>query len=304
MMYGFTNPYVDNGTYIFFRNSEAGVTHGSEVNGGFIAWQKPSGVKFIHIVAIGGGGAGGYGRTSATGARGGGGGGGGAGITTGSFLASLLPDILYIKPGGGGAPSASEASAGGAGRNTYVSIGYPTETYPLIVAPGGSGGGSTINNVGGAAATAVAALNISSMPFACIGKFDAVGGVVGRVGGTAGADALSGVLLVGTVVSGGTGGGSMNSNAGGSTLWRSGGTTVTYTGDLNVPTSTGAFSSDGPDGYTSFNPFFSTGGIGGGGGGFLAGKGGLGSGGGGGGGGVIGSPGAPGGDGVVIITCV
>ena len=293
-MYGIPNPYENDGTYIFSYNP------GSDVNGRFILWQKPHGIKLINILAIGGGGGGGAGHGGATLTnRGGGGGGGGAGITSGLFPAALIPDIIYISPGAGG-------TSGVAGGNTIVAAGYPFSTYPLIAAPGGNFGTVGTALAGGVGGTAVSALTISSMPLACIGRFTATAGVVGYSGGWSSGTAANGlqsITLAGSIVSGGAGGGAITtSNVNGLGGPRNVSPAID---DLNIPKQITGVSTEQEAGFESFKPLFSSGGGGAPGGVSIGGTGGFGSGGGGGGGGLTtGGLGGNGGDGLVIITCM
>ena len=107
----------DQNTFIFMGTP-------SITDGVFCAWQKPHGIEYIYILAIGGGGGGAGGATGSPGLeRPGGGGGGSGGITCGMFPASFLPDTLYIRAGEGGA-GGSALSAGSAGKDSVVGL-YP-----------------------------------------------------------------------------------------------------------------------------------------------------------------------------------
>src|SRR5574343_336906 len=71
-------------------------------------WSKPRGVQMVMILAVGAGGGGGNGFSAAAGsARGGGGGGGSGAISRVIIPAILLPDVLYVSPGVGGAATAA-----------------------------------------------------------------------------------------------------------------------------------------------------------------------------------------------------
>jgi hypothetical protein len=90
---------------------------------GWYTWTKPLGKTMAHIVCFGSGaGGGGGGATNTTG----GGSGGGASNSTLSIPLNLLPDVLYVQPGLGGAAGAS-ATGGSAGNISYVSV-YPATT--------------------------------------------------------------------------------------------------------------------------------------------------------------------------------
>src|SRR5215203_6721402 len=79
-------------------------------------WTKPRGITQVLLFAVGGGAGGGAGLTGiATADRSGGGGGGSAATTRAVYLASVLPDVLYILPGQGATGGAASGSAGNAG---------------------------------------------------------------------------------------------------------------------------------------------------------------------------------------------
>ena len=82
---------------------------------GWHSWRKPRGVSFIQFFCLGGGGGGGGGFAGAVGAAAAGGGGGASAQSSIIFPAHLLPDVLYISVGYGGAGSSGTGVAGGAG---------------------------------------------------------------------------------------------------------------------------------------------------------------------------------------------
>lgn len=269
------------------------------------AWQKPRGISQVMIFAVAGGGGGGGGLTGATAsARGGGSGGGSGSITRVIFPAIILPDVLHVQPGLGGA-GAVASGTGAAGIASKV-FARPTGVTADIICQAGSGGGgnpgtTTTNSGGGAASAAVA----GNAPWLASGLFIATPGVGGGAGGSgAGANAGSGlVAFTGQVITGGAGGGSTptgNTDAAGGS--------ITAAGLLELARSGGAtVGGKGDEGVSSLTPFWSTGGAGGGsngaGTGGKGGRGGYGSGGGGGGGGITGGAGGDGGDGIVIVAC-
>ena len=84
-------------------------------------WTKPRNCKFVSFFVIGGGAGGGGGQSTVSTARTGGGGGGGSSSVRAIFPANLIPDILYIQVGVGGA-GGTAAGNGTAGSLSYVSI--------------------------------------------------------------------------------------------------------------------------------------------------------------------------------------
>ena len=82
-------------------------------------WIKPRGVKFVYIMAVGGGSGGGNGLNSAT--TSGGGPGGGSGAQSACLLpAQFVPNTLYIQAGNGGLGASTTAGTGAAGTISYV----------------------------------------------------------------------------------------------------------------------------------------------------------------------------------------
>jgi hypothetical protein len=280
--------------------------------GSIQTWQKPRGAKFIHIFAIGGGGGGGGGGVvTSTGTRAGGGGGGSAGFCRGFYPAFLLPDILYVQVGAGGAGGASQ-TGGSAGTTSFVSL-TPAQTptlAPIILSGNtncGSGGGAG----GVSTSTAGAAGLVATVPGnAIVGgvlglNILAVSGFIGKPGSLsngAGSPAFTGSNLA----QGGASGGFRN---GSTSTFGTGGTNTSGSVILLSNVNGGLESGSGDSGYASLVPFCSMGG--GGGGGTLGatggrgGDGGYGSGGGGGGSATTtGGRGGKGGDGLVIITTI
>ena len=291
---------------------------------GITPFVKPYGIKFVHIICIGGGGGGGAsGVTSAT-AGAGGSGGGAAGITTGIFPADFLPDTLYVSVGAGGAGGSAEnhsaaSTAGGLSAIYLLNQVSTTTNGILLMAPGGNGAAGSIDATVGAAGALVSAAIITQMPAASIGTFTSMDGPAGGAGATASNSpayaftptaVVSVVALESSIVCGGAGGGAVNSVdsaiSGGSVE-----VTTNALGNINLPTITGGTTSTNADNGTFlFNPYFvSLGGAGGGGSVTTnkpGGVGGMGSGGGGGGGGRTAngtSNGGNGGNGIVIISC-
>jgi hypothetical protein len=134
----------------------------TEVSGtSWQAWQKPRGMSFLQIIAIGGGGGGGRG------AQAGGGGGTSAATSINTFCCNDLPDTIYINIGIGGNGATSTLSAT-AGINTFVTI-YPESSSVLhrltIVAGGGAGNnavGTAFGSTGTAGAESLVSLAVLS----------------------------------------------------------------------------------------------------------------------------------------------
>jgi len=122
-------------------------------------WNKPKGIKFVYIIAVGGGGGGRSGFAGTSTLMSGGQGGGQGGIQQSLILAQLLPDILYVNPGHGGlggsaitiTTSQTIGTNGANGGTSWVTI-YPSTTNSelgLVVAGAGFGGGGGGGSGGG-----------------------------------------------------------------------------------------------------------------------------------------------------------
>jgi|LakMenEpi03Aug12_release.lakeMendotaPanAssembly.Ray.scaffolds.fasta_scaffold01642_5 hypothetical protein len=311
---------------IFYANGPMYVTSLSAITQtAFQIWQKPNGVKFVHFFVMGAGAGGGNSSNATVNAKGGGGG-GSAGHVTGLFLASVLPDTLYINVGvggvGGGGISGTQSTgnggdgSGGNGALSYVMI-YPdtgfTATNVVLqsgsaAAVGGRTGGSASTN-GQAGTVWTPTGNLLSK----LGLVSAYAGQAGVAGVTSGVGAN---LLISGITTGGGGGAGTSSS-----VPFNGGSIIGY-GNV-IPTVSGGTSAStlttsGTSGYMlsipntvgmANNPMFFAGGAGGASSSVAGGRGGngaFGSGGGGGGGISSGSnkgSGGRGGDGIVIITC-
>lgn len=289
---------------------------GAVTSGNWQIWSKPKNIRFIKIWMIGGGGGGGGGAKNINGvSRGGGGGGGSSAIAQGIFPANLLPDILYIYVGQGGAGGAAQTT-GSAGELSYVGVRPNISSINLILQSGaaaaGAGGGTSTSGNGsaGSAGTIFAQANAQ---LSYLGVINLTAGVAGVAGGNGLTPTAGSSVTITLPVTGGAGGGSSTS----ASVDLLGGSII---GMGFVPTiSTGVTGSfvDGNDGFNSipsqksnnYIPLFFTGGAGGSGNGLGAGgNGGDGSFGCGGGGGAAGNSsfggclGGRGGDGLVIIT--
>ena len=278
----------------------ANARNGSEVQtfnalgaGDWQTWLKPRGKSNVTIIGMGSGGGGGNGFAGAAAtARGGGGGGGSGGLMRLIIPADLLPDVLYINVGIGGA-------VGGNGFLTAVSIRPDSLNQSrVLVAFGGSAGGSGTNAAAGAAGAAGVSANTHVTGFWGINY-----PTLGNTGAAGGAQtgAVGSPITWGSATppnSGGAGGGGTTSAdfAGGG---------IVAAGFFPSISGGAAGTFNGADGFESKIPLAFCGGAGGGASNLAAGgnggKGAIGSGGGGGGGGVTAGVGGPGGGGLVII---
>ena len=114
----------------------------------FFTWRRPTDISMIYILAIGGGGAGGSGTATP---YFGGGGGASGGINVMVYPASIVPDILYVRPGCGGVPGATSNQWGAQGGASVVcfrnkrndwAVTQDRDPYPFTYyayAPGGLG---------------------------------------------------------------------------------------------------------------------------------------------------------------------
>jgi hypothetical protein len=272
-------------------------------------WTKPYGRSMLNILCIGGGGGGGGGFTAAAGnARGGGGGGGSSGQTRVLVPLHLLPDVLYIQVGVGGAGVGSGGGTAPSGVLSYVAI-APNTTATNVLAVSGNaaaaGGGTGTGAAVGAAGVAGTIATIANMPLAGLGHHWFIAGQIGAAGGAV-AGAIGGPAVFPTtsvLTMGGAGG------AGTTSADFAGGIITAITSSFLSearPQGAAAGSNPGSSGFLLTRPFFSYCGLGGSasnsGVGGAGGYGGPGSGGGGGGGGTTGGVGGTGGAGIVVMT--
>lgn len=288
----FNIPNNQSSTSIFYANGNTWQT-----------WQKPRNCSFVWMMAIGGGGGGGGSYVALGASNNAFTGGGGGAVTRGLFNASLIPDILYIQVGLGGAGGGVNSS-GVAGGRSFVSLTPSSASLSgLFFASGGAGaaGGGSVA-VAGETAIGTASANMMTLSNfmstagnnSVIGVFPTPASVTPLTSQITTAGASGGALATGTT-----------SYSGGSILATSFSPLI-----LGGSASTTSNGEKGGDGYTSFDPFMSTGGAGGGAGwsGFSAGAGGAGGLGSGGGSAGVASPGATGasggkgGDGLVVIV--
>ena len=260
-------------------------------------WRKPKGCSFVYILALAGGGSGGAGFTRAPNGAGGGGGGGGGSATLRLMIpAFLLPEVLHIAVGAGGAPSSN------AGQVTVIAVQPAGSGFNLMVA--GAPAGGTVGLVG-AAGTGGAGGAATTNNLIALGISSTTTGVTGTAGGVqTGAAGVASSFLAGA--------GPMIAGCG------SGGAGCTTTdfagGVLNSPSGTfiaalpggAAAGGNGTPGIQVPGMFAFTGGSGGGsnnsGVAGAGGDGAIGSGGGGGGAGQTGGAGGRGGNGIVVIV--
>ncbi len=301
---------------------------------GWHTWVKPRGAKFVQFTVIAGGGGGASGVLGSNSAAAGGGGGGSSAHYKGFFSTDLIPDILYISVGFGGAGGAAVPIINGsgligiAGVASYISIApnLTTTTQYLCTVNGGGVGVAPVGATAGATGGGGAVTSISNMPLSTLGiQTGATGGgatnatMAGQIGAAGGA-AVGGLSLLlpgsGIVLGGGSGGGGLGLSS----------TVGAIGGFLNVSSlifpivlggvAGGTTTANGGDGTNGFQPiqglFYYMGGAGGASGGGAGGNGGRGGngaygcGGGGGGAALTGftsGAGGNGGNGLVIASC-
>ena len=278
-------------------------------------WVKPKGASMVYMAAISGGGGGGAGFTRASGNGGGGGGGACSGISTFICHANLLPDVLNVQAGCGGAGGVAGVSAAVTGTPSFVLTSKKPAIPNIILASGiTSGPGAGAVGLVGSGGTGGAAPTIATIqPFHLLGIWTTTVGLIGVAGGTVGTAGASVTAWAGLTMSPGAGGGGVSTGTNPS----GGAQTATAALDLGaagfIPAGAGGVRAGGVNGgyihgqqgFFMLEPFFATGGSGGAGQdagvGGNGGKGGIGCGGGGGGAGTTGGSGGRGGDGLVVI---
>lgn len=185
----------------YFQNNNSNV-QGFFNGGTWQTWIKPRGAKMVNIICQGSGAGGGGGYYVAAGAspRGAGGGGGSGATARLTIDANLLPNILYILPGIGGAgglgtqtASGPVASTGTSGQNSFITLIPSTTSVSNVVlrsgttaAVGGAGGSSSAGGTGGASETVSL---IANSIFANLGTFTFQGGTAGIAGAFPGSSA-------------------------------------------------------------------------------------------------------------------
>ena len=102
----------------YFQTGNSNVQAFYSNPGGWQTWIKPRGAKSINILCIGAGGGGG----SYNAIQQAPGGGAAAGYVRATYQANILPDVLYVQTGIGGAGTTTSPQNGGTGSVSYVSI--------------------------------------------------------------------------------------------------------------------------------------------------------------------------------------
>ena len=178
---------------------------------GWFSWMKPAGCSWIYIFMIGAGGGGGR---PANGALTTAAGGGGSGSVMRSLIpATLLPDIIYIRPGFGGLGSTNANGNGATGVASYISIAPNTTAQNVILftTAGVFGSAVTTGGAGGNASTG------GNFVFGNVGLFTAIAGQTGGAGAAAantnGSDVTFGAS--GIPITSGAGGGNGTGSGGG-----------------------------------------------------------------------------------------
>jgi hypothetical protein len=294
----FNIPNNQDNVSIFYANGSAWQT-----------WRKPRNCSYVWMMCIGGGG-GGAGviytnNLSGTTVNTAGTCGGGSGaVTRALYNASLIPDLIYVQVGLGGAGGAAAGTTtlvnGASGTRSFISSAPITSVQNVFCCSGTVGAGGGQYAAGGAGET------VATTGVAGIISMATWSSTVGQAGALAGASITP---LTSQITSGGAGGGGLNSS-----VPISGGSINATSISSQILGSAGNPSVIAGCGTTSFKPFFSLGGAGGGGGFFTnivgGGNGGIGSGGGGsgvlqnGGSSFTGTTGGNGGDGIVFIIAI
>lgn len=199
----------------YFQNQNSNV-QGFFNGGTWQTWIKPRGAKLVNIICQGSG-AGGGGGFQSTGTKAGGGSGGSGATARLTINAKLLPDILYILTGVGGAGGLGGAPATGGitGQNSFVTLIPNTSSVSNVVLRSGTvpaiqgGAGTTAGGSSGAGSTIGA---IGNNIFASLGTFSFQAGVAGQTGwyASVGANITPSNFLVGAGGGGGTVGNAVN----------------------------------------------------------------------------------------------
>jgi len=283
-------------------------------NLGYQTWHKPRKCNFVYIISIDGGGGGSSGYTNTTLGTSG----GGAGSVTRALIDSkFIPDTLLVKVGRGGKGGAAQFSAG-----TAQNTGATGEVSGIFVATSQVNSQSTGNNassfLGGFSTAAGGSLSSGAGAAATIAGASFLVGLINfvSIAGTSGANANTSVTpvdiqpLTSQINTGGAGGGGPRTII--DTAYNGGSiNSSSFSPRIAGGIGDAALGTNGAHGFTSWKPFFSTGGAGGGGAsgsacfGGRGGDGGIGSGGGAGGSVPASSTtgaGGDGGDGIVIIV--
>jgi len=209
-----------NGTFGFVTSTAGTATPGATFTlmvPQWQTWRKPRGCKWVYMLGVGGGGSGGCGVN--TGTTSGGGSGGGSGSQSVVMIpAMFVPDILYIACGNGGLAQTASGLTGLPGLQTYVAIepdiGMDFNKNLLWANPGNVTGTAATTSSGGLAGAAAAAGFIAYMPLAGRAFYNLLAGQTGSGGGSGGTGATLSIPATGSMVTGGSGGGSVGSAGG------------------------------------------------------------------------------------------
>lgn len=291
------------------------IFYANQGNFAYQTWKKPKKCNFVYILSIDGGGGGASGVSTILNGATTNGCGGGSGASNRMLINSnFVPDILYVKVGKGGLGGAS--TTGGGGSISGGSVGESSGVFCLsnVSSQGNANqassfiGGNT-SSQGGNASAGVAGTSTSSLASNILIGLTNFISLAGRASVNGSINTLPSSIdpLTSHIVTAGCAGAGTNGTV---TPLNGGGINASsisplISGGIGGTTTGG----DGANGYTSWKPFFSTGGAGGGNattsGGVAGngGNGGIGSGGGAGGNANFGTSGkgGNGGDGIVII---
>jgi hypothetical protein len=142
------------------------------------SWMKPAGCSWIYIFCQASGGGGGRPNNGSISV---GGGGGATGGTTRMLIpAFMVPDILYVRPGSGGAGATTANTAGSIGVTSHVSMAANTTTANLLLGQAGGSGGAA-STTGGTAGVA----GTTNPAMVGVSLFTTVVGATGRDGASA-----------------------------------------------------------------------------------------------------------------------
>jgi len=186
----------------YFQNQNSNV-QGFFNGGTWQTWIKPRGAKLVNIICQGSGAGGGGGVQSASAPRTGGGAGGSGATSKLTINANLLPDILYILPGIGGAGGLGITSdtTGLAGQSSFVCLIPSTSSISNIVLRSGTTPATSAGfGPGGVGETANV---IGNNIFVNLGNFSFQAGV----NGTSGTTTIGGIITPTNFVTQATGGG-------------------------------------------------------------------------------------------------
>jgi hypothetical protein len=196
---------------------------------GWLSWMKPAGCSWVYFFALGAGSSGNHPNDGAI--TTGGNGGSSGSVTRILIPATFVPDILYLRPGVGGASQATPGGAGNSGITSYVSIAPNTTAQNLI-----------LSIAGAAVATGGSAVASSSGIWLNVGLFTSIAGQNQATGAATANTAGSSVAFgaSGLPITGGAGGGN-GTGAGGD-----------VTGAGLLPTVTGGAGTTGGTGNNGF----------------------------------------------------